>query len=84
MLPPCQACHGPVFLKNGAPSLATQNSSYIQEELERFAKGSRSNDINMPMRSIAALLTEDEKQALAAYYGAGLANLRVNANPANK
>jgi len=73
-IPPCQACHGPVGHVKGAPSLMTQNTSYIQEQLEQFANGTRSNDINMSMRSIASLLTDDEKQALAAYYGAGLAN----------
>jgi cytochrome c553 len=72
-IPPCQACHGPIGHKTGAPSLRTQNSDYIREELEEFAKGSRANDIDMPMRSIASLLTEEERQAVAAYYGSGSA-----------
>lgn len=71
-IPPCQACHGPIGHKTGAPSLMTQNSAYIQEELEEFAQGRRTNDINMPMRSIASLLTEEERQEVATYYGAGL------------
>jgi len=74
-IPPCQACHGPIGHKVGAPSLKTQNSDYIREELEEFAEGNRTNDINLPMRSIASLLTNDEKHALAAYYGAGLGGL---------
>jgi cytochrome c553 len=74
-IPPCQVCHGPIGHVRGAPSLTTQNNAYIREELEEFAKGARANDINMPMRSIASLLTDEEKQAVAAYYGAGLANL---------
>ncbi len=73
-IPPCQACHGPIGHDKGAPSLMTQNGAYILEQLDEFAKAVRSNDINMPMRSIAALLTAQEKQALAAYYGAGFAN----------
>lgn len=74
-IPPCQACHGPIGHEKGAPDLTTQNAPYIQEELEEFASGSRANDINMPMRSIASLLTDEEKQSLAAYYGAGFGNL---------
>ncbi len=71
-VPPCQACHGPVAYRPGVPSLMTQNSDYILNQLEAFAKGERANDINMPMRTIAALLTDDERRALAEYYGSGL------------
>jgi cytochrome c553 len=72
-LPPCQACHGPVGLVMGAPSLGTQNATYLLEQIEAFASGRRANDINMRMRSIAAQLTEEERHALAESYGAGLA-----------
>ena len=71
-IPPCQACHGPVAYRPGAPSLATQNAAYVLNQLEAFTDRSRANDINMPMRTIAGLLTEDEKQALSEYYGSGL------------
>ena len=71
-IPPCQACHGPVAYKIGVPSLANQNGDYVLNQLEAFADGSRANDINLPMRTIAALLSEDERKALADYYGAGL------------
>jgi cytochrome c553 len=57
----------------GAPSLATQNANYLLEQLDGFASGSRANDINMRMRSIAMQLTEDERHALAESYGAGVA-----------
>lgn len=70
-IPPCQSCHGPVAFVRGAPPLKTQNAGYVLEELESFADSSRANDINLPMRSIAAALTEDERHALAEYYGAG-------------
>lgn len=72
-LPPCQACHGPIGFVVGAPSLATQNATYLLEQLEAFASARRANDINMRMRSIAAQLTEDERHALAESYGAGVA-----------
>ena len=45
---------------------------YVLNQLEAFASRARANDINMPMRTIAALLTEDERHALAEYYGSGL------------
>jgi cytochrome c553 len=71
-LPPCQACHGSVGWVSGAPSLATQNATYLLEQIEAFARGQRRNDINMRMRSIAAQLTGEERRALAESYGAGL------------
>lgn len=71
-IPPCQACHGPVAYRPGVPSLATQNADYVLNQLESFANRSRTNDINEPMRTIAALLSEDERHALAEYYGSGL------------
>jgi cytochrome c553 len=71
-IPPCQACHGPVAYRPGVPSLMTQNAEYILIQLEAFANGTRTNDINEPMRTIAALLTKEERQDLAEYYGSGL------------
>jgi cytochrome c553 len=71
-IPPCQACHGPVAYRPGVPSLMTQNADYVLIQLEAFANGTRANDINQPMRTIAALLTKEERQALAEYYGSGL------------
>lgn len=70
-IPPCDACHGPVAYKNGAPSLATQNRDYVLNQLEGFASGTRTNDINEVMRTIAGLLSDNERQSLAEYYGAG-------------
>ena len=71
-IPPCQSCHGPVAYRPGVPSLMTQNTDYLLNQLEGFANGTRSNDINEAMRTIAKLLSEDERHALAEYYGAGL------------
>ncbi len=71
-IPPCQACHGPEAYRPGVPSLMTQNGEYIQKQLEAFADSSRANDINESMRTIAGLLTESERHALADYYGSGL------------
>lgn len=71
-IPPCQACHGPVGSVKGAPSLAMQNADYLLEQLNQFANGHRANDINIRMRSIARQLSDQERTALAEYYGAGL------------
>ena len=71
-IPPCQACHGPVAFRPGVPSLTNQNADYVLNQLEAFANGSRTNDINQSMRIISALLTADEGHALAEYYGSGL------------
>ncbi len=78
-IPPCQSCHGPAGYVKGAPTLATQNSAYILTQLEAFATGSRANDINVRMRTIASQLTEDERHAVSDYYGAGLGILPAGA-----
>jgi len=71
-IPPCQSCHGPVGYVKGAPALGNQNGRYLLSQLKAFSDGSRANDINMPMRSIARQLTDEEKSALAECYGEGL------------
>jgi cytochrome c553 len=70
-IPPCQACHGPVGYLKGAASLATQNASYLLNQLQHFSDGSRANDINVAMREIARQLSAEERAALSEYYGAG-------------
>ncbi len=71
-IPPCQSCHGPVAYKIGVPSLVNQNTDYVLNQLEAFANGGRANDINLQMRTISSLLTDQERHALAEYYGSGL------------
>ena len=71
-IPPCQSCHGPVAYRIGVPSLANQNADYVLTQLEAFANRTRSHDINMPLRPISSLLTDEERHALAEYYGSGL------------
>ena len=71
-IPPCQSCHGPVSYVKGAPPLATQNGDYLEQQLEHFSSGYRTNDINVRMRSIARQLTAEEMTAVSEYYGAGL------------
>ncbi len=71
-IPPCQSCHGPIAYRPGAPALMNQNAAYVLEQLENFSSGVRANDINMPMRTISGLLTDEERHALADFYGSGL------------
>ena len=70
-VPPCTACHGPSANKLGAPSLMRQQPAYIERQLAAFADGSRHNDINEQMRTIATQLTPAEMHAVAQFYGAG-------------
>lgn len=71
-IPPCQACHGPTGQTPVTPSLASQNSEYLLLQLDDFADGTRSNDINLPMRTISTEMSERERQAAAEFYGANL------------
>lgn len=64
----CASCHGPGGYLNGAPALLHQNALYLEQQLQAFAQGTRANDMNMPMRTIAGLLTPDERKSLAAAY----------------
>ncbi len=64
----CASCHGPGGYRIGAPALTKQNGLYLDQQLHAFAQGTRANDMNMPMRTIAAMLTESEMRALAQVY----------------
>lgn len=67
--PPCMSCHGVDSggqAAAGFPRLAGLDAAYLQRQLDDFANGSRRNAVMQP---IAAALGEDERKALAAYYG---------------
>jgi cytochrome c553 len=70
----CASCHGPGGYRIGAPALAKQNELYIEQQLQAFAQGTRANDMDMPMRTIAGVLTESEIRALARAYASEDAN----------
>jgi cytochrome c553 len=74
---PCAACHGPGKHKLGAPTLRGQQRAYIENQLAAFASGTRQNDINEQMRTVAAQLTDEERGQLAAFYGAEPAPAQV-------
>jgi cytochrome c553 len=64
----CSVCHGPGAYRLGAPGLSKQNAAYMEQQLHNFAQGVRANDMNMPMRTIAGMLSGEEMHALAAAY----------------
>jgi cytochrome c553 len=64
----CASCHGPIGYKLGASALASQDVTYLDRQLAAFAQGSRHNDINEQMRSVAAALTDAERTAVSHYY----------------
>jgi len=68
----CASCHGPVGYKLGAPALASQNAAYLDRQTAAFAQGSRHNDIDEQMRSVAAALTDAERTAVSHYYASEL------------
>lgn len=64
---PCVACHGVGgnSVNPAWPSLAGQHPKYILEQLQAFKKGERQDPLMSPM---AATLSEDDMEDLAAYY----------------
>jgi len=68
----CAACHGPMGWTEAAPALQGQQRAYLELQLQALASGSRHNDINAQMRSIARRLTAQEINALAQYYASAV------------
>jgi cytochrome c553 len=60
----------------GVPSLSGQNADYIEQQLNDFAQGARRNDMNMPMRTVAGMLTTDEMHSLAQVFSLGKARVK--------
>jgi cytochrome c553 len=66
----CTGCHGPSGAGNPAasfPSLSGQHAKYIENQLNAFKSGERSNDAGKMMRTIASKMTEQEVKAVASY-----------------
>jgi cytochrome c553 len=63
----CLGCHGPKGKSSSAqwPNLAAQQSVYIVNQLNAFKTGTRTNPM---MQSMAANLSDDDINNLAAYY----------------
>jgi cytochrome c553 len=69
----CSGCHGPAGTGIPAqyPRIAGQFPEYIDAQLKAFRAGTRTNDPNSMMRSVAARMTDREIQAVSEY-AAGL------------
>jgi cytochrome c553 len=67
----CIGCHGPTGSGNGPagyPSLAGQHAAYTAKQLGDYQSKNRKSDGNtQTMRDVAARLTQDEINSLAAY-----------------
>jgi|SRR5579864_8810285 len=72
-LPACASCHGAsgAGLPVQYPRLAGQHAEYLEAQLNAFAAGTRANDANKAMRTIAVKMSGAEIRAVADY-AAGL------------
>ncbi len=69
-IPACMACHGPTGEGNALanfPKLGLQHAEYLQQQLQDFKEGKRSNDYNNMMSDIAKKMTEEEMSAVSSY-----------------
>jgi cytochrome c553 len=66
----CAGCHGPAGHGNapaGYAALHGQHATYVAAQLRAYKAGDRTTDPNEMMRNVAALLSDDEIDAVAAY-----------------
>jgi cytochrome c553 len=72
-IPACAGCHGVAGagLPAQYPTLAGQHPDYVITQLKQFREGTRANDPEAVMRTIAAKMT-DPQMAAVAEYAAGL------------
>lgn len=69
-MPACNACHGPngMGVPPHFPRLAGQQPNYIVNQLRAWKAGTRKNDPQNLMMTIAKKLDQNEIMAVAAYY----------------
>jgi cytochrome c553 len=66
----CAGCHGPTGSGNplaGYASIQGQHATYVANQLRAYRAGTRQTDPNQMMRSVAALLSDEEIDAVASY-----------------
>jgi cytochrome c553 len=66
----CIACHGPRGTGNaqaGFPALSGQHPAYTVQQLQAFAEGKRSNDLNSIMHDISMRMSNEDMEAVANY-----------------
>jgi cytochrome c553 len=69
-VPACTGCHGPAGLGSNLakfPRISGQHSEYLAQTLQYFRSQERANDPNGMMRGVAANMTDEEIEAVAAY-----------------
>lgn len=68
-LPACAGCHGPAGAGIPAqfPRIGGQLSDYIETQLKSFRDGTRANDPNKMMRTVALKMTDAEIKAVSDY-----------------
>jgi cytochrome c553 len=72
---PCAACHGPegnTPIQPAYPILAGQYADYLARALEDYQTGKRKNPI---MMALAASLSEQDREDLAAFFASQKSNL---------
>lgn len=69
-VPACVACHGADGGGIGEhfPALAGQHASYIEQQLNAWRNGQRSNDPNELMKGVALRLSDAEIKAVSAFF----------------
>lgn len=69
-LPPCFSCHGPrgVGVGGDFPLLAGQHAQYIEKQLLAWKRGTRDNDPDQLMKTVAQRLGEPDIKGVAAYF----------------
>ncbi|MEO6566399.1 MAG: c-type cytochrome [Casimicrobiaceae bacterium] len=65
---PCISCHGGVDQKLGAPWLEGMPKSYLVDQLNAFAAGTRRNDSQAQMRSMVRRITSNEIDEVSTFY----------------
>jgi len=65
---PCIACHGGVDQKFGAPWIEGMPKDYLVTQLAAFRAGSRRNDAEAQMRTMARGMTDREIDEVATFY----------------
>ncbi len=65
----CAGCHGPTGMGMPAqyPRISGQFAEYVELQLKAFRAGTRANDPNGMMRSVAGRMSDREIQAVAEY-----------------
>jgi cytochrome c553 len=66
----CIACHGPSGRGNplaNYPAIQGQHAVYVAAQLRAYRAGERGTDQNQMMRNVAALLSDEEIDAVASF-----------------